>query len=105
DALYLMTFLVTFGMCAPATIPLMIRRGARIGVGTRQMWAYLGIGVGYVMLTTGILRGPFTDLVWILGCLVCAALAAAMLVLVYRLPDAAHSQVLAGTPDPLARSD
>src|SRR5262249_21740828 len=35
---YLMTFLVPFGMCAPATIPLMIRRGARIGVGTRQMW-------------------------------------------------------------------
>jgi hypothetical protein len=91
DPLYLMTFLVTFGMCAPATIPLMIRRGARIGVGSRQMWAYLGIGIGYVLLTTAILRGPFTGFIWILGCLICAALAAIMLVLVYRLPAPAQN--------------
>jgi len=87
DPLYLMTFLVTYGMCAPATIPLMVRRGTRTGVGIRQMWAYLGIGVGYVVLTTGVLRGPFTSPVWILGCITCAGLAAIMLVLVYRAAD------------------
>ncbi|MFE3000568.1 hypothetical protein ACFXG4_36895 [Nocardia sp. NPDC059246] len=104
DPLYLMTFLVTFGMCAPATIPFMIRRGARIGVGARQMWAYLGIGVGYVLLTTGILRNPFTDYLWILGSLVCAGLAAALLVLVYRLPERADVPAPASRPDPALRS-
>lgn len=92
DPLYLVTFLVTYGMCAPATIPFMIRRGARTGVGTRQMWAYLGIGVGYVLLTTGILRGAFTTPLWLVGCLVCAVLAAIMLVLVYRLPEPTNTR-------------
>lgn len=87
DPIYLMTFLVTFGMCAPATIPLMVRRGTRKGVGIRQMWLYLGIGVFYVGLTTGILGGPFRTPLWIAGSLVCAALATILLVYVYRLPE------------------
>jgi hypothetical protein len=33
DPLYLMTLLGTLGMCTPATIPLMARRGTRTGVG------------------------------------------------------------------------
>jgi hypothetical protein len=86
DPIYLMTFLVTFGMCAPATIPFMIRRGDRTGTGTRQLWAYLGIGVAYVALTSGLLGGPFRSPLWILGSLICAGLAATMLVLHYRLP-------------------
>jgi hypothetical protein len=104
DPLYLMTFLVTFGMCAPATIPLMVRRGTRKGVGIRQMWAYLGIGVGYVLLTTGILRGPFTAPIWILGCIVCAVLAAVILVFVYRLHDPGDTEESAGQQDLLSRS-
>jgi hypothetical protein len=104
DPLYLLTFLVTFGMCAPATIPLIVRRGNRTGVGVRQMWAYLGIGVGYVLLTTGILRGAFTAPIWILGCIVCAALATIMLVFVYRLPNPDATGELAGRPDLLSRS-
>ncbi|MUL65939.1 hypothetical protein BOO86_15795 [Mycobacterium sp. CBMA 234] len=87
DPIYLMTFLVTFGMCAPATIPLMVRRGSRKGVGIRQMWLYLGIGVFYVGLTTGILGGPFRTPLWIAGSLVCAALATFLLVFVHRLPE------------------
>ena len=93
DPLYLMTFLVTFGMCGPATLSLMVWRGTRVGVGIRQMWAYLGIGVGYVLLTTGVLRGPFTAPLWIAGCLVCAALAVLLLLLVYRMPTPAPDAV------------
>jgi hypothetical protein len=104
DPLYLVTFLVTFGMCAPATIPLMIRRGTRTGVGTRQVWAYLGIGVGYVVLTAGILRGPFIAPIWIFGCLMCAGLAIIMLVHVHRLPDPGDTKNPAGRPDLLSRS-
>lgn len=87
DPLYLMTFLITLGMCAPATIPFMLRNADRTGVGIRQMWAYLGIAGAYMALTTAILRGPFTQPVWMLGVVVCSTLAITMLVLVYRLPD------------------
>jgi hypothetical protein len=104
DPLYLMTFLVTFGMCAPATIPFMIRRGTRTGVGTLQMWAYLGIGIGYVLLTTGILGGAFRTPLWLLGCVVCAGLAAIMLVLVYRLHEPRVGRDLPGQPDLVSRS-
>jgi hypothetical protein len=68
------------------------------------MWAYLGIGVGYVLLTTGILRGAFTAPIWILGCIVCAVLAAIMLVFVYRLPDPGDAEESAGQHDLLSRS-
>jgi hypothetical protein len=87
DELYLMTFLVTFGMCAPATIPLMIRRGARIGVGAVQLWAYALIGVFYIALTVFVLGDPFDDPIWLLGSAVTLGLAAALLALFYRLPE------------------
>ncbi|MFJ9390497.1 hypothetical protein ACIRON_16855 [Nocardioides sp. NPDC101246] len=87
DPLYLMTFLVTFGMCAPATLGLMVRRGDRRGVGAGQLWAYLGIGVFYVGLTSIVLRGPFADTVFLLGGAVCMALAATMLVVYNRMPE------------------
>ena len=93
DPLYLMTFLVTYGMCAPATLALMMRRGTRRGVGAKQMWAYAGIGVGYLALTTGFLRGPFTEPLWLLGAASCVALTAALLVLAHRLPAYAPAGV------------
>lgn len=86
DPIYLMTFLVTFGMCAPATIPFMIKRGDQTGAGARQLWAYLGIGIAYIALTAGLLGGPFRSPLWILGSLICSALAVTMLVLFHRLP-------------------
>lgn len=88
DELYLMTFLVTFGMCAPATIPLMIRRGARTGVGAVQLWAYALIGVFYIALTVFVLGDPFDEPIWLLGSAVTIALSAALLALFYRLPEA-----------------
>src|SRR6516165_2895953 len=97
-------------MPTPVRVPrrtmsaIVVRRGTRTGVGIRQMWAYLGIGVGYVLLTTGILRGPFTAPIWIIGCIVCAGLAAIMLVFVYRLPDPGDTRESAGRPDLLSRS-
>lgn len=94
DPIYLMTFLVTFGMCAPATIALMVKRNTRQGVGIRQMWLYLGIGVFYVGLTTGVLGGPFRTPLWIAGSLVCAALATFLLVYTYRLPEPAKAMKL-----------
>lgn len=87
DDLYLMTFLVTFGMCAPATIPAMIRRGSRLGTGIVQMWAYALIGVFYIALTVLVLGDPFDDVVWLLGCATCLGLSAFLLVLVHRLPE------------------
>ena len=42
--------------------------------------------------------------VWIIGCVVCAGLAAIMLVFVYRLPDPGDAQESAGQPDLLSRS-
>jgi len=94
DPLYLMTFLVTYGMCAPATLALMIRRGTRRGVGVWQMSAYAGIGVGYLALTTGLLGGPFAEPLWLLGGAVCAVLTATLLLLLHRLP----AYAVAGTP-------
>lgn len=93
DPLYLMTFLVTFGMCAPATIALMVRRGSRRGVGARLLWAYLGIGVFYIALTTIVMGDAFREPVWLLGSAVCVVLATFMLVLFRGLP------AFAPTPD------
>jgi len=95
DPLYLMTFLVTYGMCAPATLALTMRRGTRRGIGARQMWAYAGIGVGYLALTSGLLGGPFAEPLWLLGATVCVGLTVALLVLVHRLP----AYVAVGVPD------
>ncbi|KRC59786.1 MULTISPECIES: hypothetical protein [unclassified Nocardioides] len=86
DPLYLMTFLVTFGMCAPATFAFMVRRGDRTGVGADQLWAYLGIGVFYIALTTVVLGGAFRDPVWLLGSVVCVALSVGLIALYRRLP-------------------
>lgn len=86
DPLYLMTFLVTFGMCAPATFAFMVRRGDRTGVGGGQLWAYLGIGVFYMGLTTVVLGGAFQEPVWILGSAICLALSVGLLVLYRQLP-------------------
>ncbi|KAA1421915.1 hypothetical protein F0U44_06515 [Nocardioides humilatus] len=87
DSLYLMTFLVTFGMCAPATIAFMVRRGSRRGVGTGLLVSYLGIGVFYIALTTFVIGGAFAEPLWLLGCAVCVALAVFMLVLYRSLPE------------------
>jgi peptidoglycan/LPS O-acetylase OafA/YrhL len=85
DPIYLMTFLVTLGMCAPATIALMMRRGDSRGTGVRQMWAaYLGIGVAYISVTTGLPGGPFRSPAWLVAAAVCLGLAVAMLAFAYR---------------------
>jgi hypothetical protein len=89
DPLYMMTFVVTLGMCVPATLPLVLRRGARIGVGMRQMWAYLVIGVGFLALLLGVLQGPFHEPLWWIGGGFCLGLAVVQLVLVHRLPEPA----------------
>lgn len=86
DSIYLMTFLVTFGMCAPATIQSMVRRGDSSGTGKVQAWSYLLIGVFYMTLTVGVIGDPFRTAWWIAGCVVCVAAATTMLVLVYRMP-------------------
>lgn len=86
DSLYLMTFLVTFGMCAPATIQAMVRRGDSSGTGKAQAWAYLVIGVFYMALTVGVIGAPFRSGWWLAGCAVCVLAAATMVALVYRLP-------------------
>ena len=101
DPLYLMTFLVTFGMCAPATFAFMVRRGDRTGVGAGQLWAYLGIGVFYMGLTTVVLGGAFQEPVWLLGSAVCVALSVGLLVLYRQLPAAGTTTVAAARADGL----
>lgn len=87
DPLYMMTFVITLGMCVPATVPLMVRRGARVGVGMRQMWAYLAIGVPFLALLLGVLQGPFLEPLWWIGGVLCLGLAVVQLVMVQRLPE------------------
>jgi len=99
DPLYMMTFVITLGMCVPATIPLLLRRGSRIGVGLRQMWAYLVIGLGFLGLLFGVLQGPFLEPLWWVAGVLCLGLAVLQLAIVHRLPEVADGSERLEEPD------
>ena len=52
DPMYLVSFMLTITWCLPSISTLLLRRGVRRGMSVRQMWAYCGMALGYVLLTT-----------------------------------------------------
>lgn len=52
DPLYLTTFMLTITWCLPSMTTLYLRRGIRRGISVRQIAAYWGMALGYVLLTT-----------------------------------------------------
>lgn len=52
DPLYLVSFMLTITWCLPSISSLLLRRGVRRGMSVRQLRAYCGMALGYVLLTT-----------------------------------------------------
>ncbi|KQY58224.1 hypothetical protein ASD11_00700 [Aeromicrobium sp. Root495] len=91
DPIYLMTFLVTYAMCAPATIQALARRGDSSGLDPLLTWTYLAVGVFFVALTVGVIGSepagePFRQGWFLVGSLLVFALAGALIVLQRVLP-------------------
>ncbi|WP_182379299.1 hypothetical protein [Nocardioides sp. WS12] len=91
DPIYLMTFLVTYAMCAPATFQAVARRGDSAGLSPLLTTTYLLIGVFFVGLTTGVIGSepagaPFRDGLWLLCSVVVLAMAVVLIRLQRTLP-------------------
>lgn len=86
DPIYLMTFLVTYGMCAPATMQALARRGDSSGLSPLLVWTYLLIGVFFVALTAGVIGDPFREGWFLAGSVLVLVMAGALLLLQRRLP-------------------
>lgn len=85
DPLYLTTFMLTITWCLPSMTTLYLRRGVRRGISVRQVGAYWGMALGYILLTTIVL--DFREAWWLVLCGVTLAWGAALGVLVARAPD------------------
>lgn len=102
DPLYLTTFLLTITWCLPSLTALHLRRGVRRGMSVRQLVAYCGMALGYVLLTIVVFE--FHSFWWIALCVVTLAWGAVVAWAVSRSPawepPAARSR-LTGVAEPL----
>jgi len=94
DPLYLTTFLLTITWCLPSLTALHLRRGVRRGMSVRQLVAYCGMTLGYVLLTIVVFE--FRSFWWIALCAVTLAWGVAITWSVSRAP--------AWEPAPAARA-
>jgi len=84
DPLYLTTFMLTIAWCLPSITALYLRRGVRRGMSTRQLVAYVGMTLGYVLLTIVVFE--LRELWWIALCTLTVAWGTIMAVAVSRAP-------------------
>jgi hypothetical protein len=84
DPLYLTTFMLTITWCLPSLTTLYLRRGVRRGISVRQLVAYWGMTLGYVLLTIVVFE--FRSFWWIALCAVTLAWGAALAWAVSRAP-------------------
>lgn len=84
DPLYLTTFMLTITWCLPSMTTLYLRRGVRRGISVRQVGAYWGMALGYILLTTVVL--DFREAWWLVLCGVTLVWGAALGGLVARAP-------------------
>ena len=84
DPLYLTTFMLTIAWCLPSSTALFLRRGIRRGISVRQLQAYWGMALGYVLLTIVVFE--FRTFWWIALCTVTLAWGAVLAWAVSRAP-------------------
>jgi hypothetical protein len=84
DPLYLISFMLTIFWCLPSITTLYMRRGVRRGMSVRQLWAYCGMTLGYVLLTIVVFQ--FHAFWWIALCAVTLGWGGLMLWAVSRAP-------------------
>ena len=84
DPLYLISFMLTIFWCLPSISALYMRRGVRRGMSVRQLWAYCGMTLGYVLLTIVVFE--FHALWWIALCALTLGWGVLMLWAVSRAP-------------------
>jgi uncharacterized membrane protein len=85
DPLYLISFMLTIFWCLPSISTLYMRRGVRRGMSVRQLWAYCGMTLGYVLLTIVVFQ--FHAFWWIALCTVTLGWGVGMLLAVSRAPS------------------
>jgi hypothetical protein len=98
DPLYLISFMLTIFWCLPSIGALYMRRGVRRGMSVRQLRAYCGMTLGYVLLTIVVFE--FHAFWWIALCAITLAWGVLMLWAVSRAPAWEPERV---TPDGRSR--